>query len=231
MLSNSGLPPNAQLSSTLVAHDAVMRGRARALPFFANKPDDKSLPPPGAVLFLDFAGMMIPSRIHRFRCYLGIIDKGSNWRRLFPGHTMTSQLAAMSMDLFLAELSSMMGLSHPLKPHKIVTDQGSAFMAVRGRSRGIHLPTRHRSPFLTPTALLIGRFENMGDHYSKYSNRSLPMKYTISIGTLPVSPSPKRQPEWQPSKIQTYITLVLHAGPRVRHPVPPWHHLTSATLP
>ena len=62
------LPPNAQLSSTMVAHDAVMRGRARALPFFANKPDDKSLPPPGAVLFLDFAGMMIPSRGHRFRC-------------------------------------------------------------------------------------------------------------------------------------------------------------------
>ena len=294
MLSNSGLPPNAQLSSTLVAHDAVMRGRARALPFFANKPDDKSLPPPGAVLFLDFAGMMIPSRVHRFRCYLGILDKGSNWRRLFPGHTMTSQLAAMSMDLFLAELSSMMGLSHPLKPHKIVTDQGSAFMAVHfldflASGQRWHRPAATYTPQqnhaieriwgttfgYTRTLLIAARLpanmhpwavqcatwilnrlpqpsRNNCSPYWLLTRTPADIRFLRVFGCLCriTIPPARRDGDAHfaergtpglylgPSEISSAAvvwdlarTLVLHAGPHVRHPMPPWHHLTSATPP
>ena len=56
-----GQPPNAVLSTTLAAREAVMRGRARALPFFSRPLTDRTLPPPGAVLYLDFCGPMIAS--------------------------------------------------------------------------------------------------------------------------------------------------------------------------
>ena len=106
-----------------------MRGRARALPFFRNALEDRSLPPPGAVIHMDGAGMMLPSRGHRYRCYMMAVCKGSNYRRFTPGHTMTTSLARQCLEIFLADLTAKMGLSHRLKPQVIVTDQGSAFMS------------------------------------------------------------------------------------------------------
>ena len=57
------------------------------------------------------------------------VCKGSNYRRFTPVHTMTTSLARQCLEIFLADLTAKMGLSHRLKPQVIVTDQGSAFMS------------------------------------------------------------------------------------------------------
>ena len=57
---NHGLPPNATPSGTLPVSQAVMRGRARALPFYRKHPEDRTPPPPGAVFFMDMAGPLLP---------------------------------------------------------------------------------------------------------------------------------------------------------------------------
>ena len=58
------LPPNVVMSTTLPVREAVMRGRARALPFLSKHPVDRTPPPPGAVIYLDFAGPLLPSFPH-----------------------------------------------------------------------------------------------------------------------------------------------------------------------
>ena len=45
------LPPNVVMSTTLLVREAVMRGRARALPFLSKHPTDRTPPPPGAVIY------------------------------------------------------------------------------------------------------------------------------------------------------------------------------------
>ena len=144
MLDDTGLPPNSILNTSMVAHDSVMRTRARVFPFFAHSIEDKSLPPPGAVIHMDGAGLMLPSLGHGYRCYMGAICKSSNYRRLFPGHTLTAELATRSLELYLADLSMVMGLSHMLKPHVVVTDQGSCFMASHFTEFLAAMQSRHR---------------------------------------------------------------------------------------
>lgn len=126
---NHGQPPNAVLSTTLAARDAVMRGRARALPFVKHAPTDHTLPPPGAVFYMDFAGPMIASHPHRFTCYSGIVDAGSSYGRAFPAHQMTKEVARATYETFVSDLSSKMGLTHQIKPQIVVSDQGSAYVA------------------------------------------------------------------------------------------------------
>ena len=62
--------------------EAVMRGRARALPFFAKPPIDRTPPPPGAVIYMDFAGPVSPSFPHGLTTYCGAIDAGSLYAQL-----------------------------------------------------------------------------------------------------------------------------------------------------
>jgi hypothetical protein len=93
---NHGQPPNLPLSSTLLANDAVMRGRARARPFISVPDTADSLPPPGAVWYMDHTGTMLPSHPHRFIGYFGIVDRGSGYARTFPTHSFNAAQAALA---------------------------------------------------------------------------------------------------------------------------------------
>ena len=123
-----GLPTNAHLRFDFPINDAVARARTRALPFHSLRdPDD--LPAPGSMLYLDFAGPMVASYPHKFTYYCGVVDAGSQYSRLFACHGPTREVARASQLALCADLRSLLGLSHPLKPHVVVTDQGSAFMS------------------------------------------------------------------------------------------------------
>ena len=123
-----GLPANAHLRFDFPINDAVARARTRALPFHSLRdPDD--LPAPGSMLYLDFAGPMVASYPHKFIYYCGVVDAGSQYSRLFACHGPTREIARASQLALCADLRSLLGLSHPLKPHVVVTDQGSAFMS------------------------------------------------------------------------------------------------------
>ena len=124
-----GLLPDTVLTTTLVARDEVMAGRTRAASFSRHTPEDRTLPPPGAVLYMDFAGPMIQSFHHRFTCVCGVIDAGSGYRRAFATHGMKSDDARSALEQFLADVTAKMALTVPLKPHVVVTDQGSGFTA------------------------------------------------------------------------------------------------------
>ena len=64
-----------------------MRGRARALPFFTKPPEDRTPPPPGAVIYMDFAGLVSPSFPHGlYTTYCGAIDAGSLYGRVMAAH-------------------------------------------------------------------------------------------------------------------------------------------------
>ena len=59
-----------------------MRGRARALPFLSKNPADRTPPPPGAVVYMDFAGPLMPSFPNGFTTYCGAGFRGArraNW--------------------------------------------------------------------------------------------------------------------------------------------------------
>ena len=76
------LPPNVVMSTTLPVREAVMRGRARALPFLSKNPADRTPPPPGAVVYMDFAGPLMPSFPNGFTTYCGAGFRGArraNW--------------------------------------------------------------------------------------------------------------------------------------------------------
>ena len=155
MTANHGQPGNMPLASSLDAPDAVMRGRARARPLVERPLEDTTLPAPGAVLYMDFAGPMVPSQPHRFTGYSGIICAGSGYARAYPVHRFTQAVARQTYEAFVADLSSKMGLVHPLKPQVVVTDQGSAYMARYFRefldsSQTLHRPAVAYQPRQNP---------------------------------------------------------------------------------
>ena len=131
MMLGIGLPENVTMNCQLMASDAVMRGRARARPFFSSGANlvDKSLPPPGAVIHCDFSGPLIPSFVHKFTAYSGFTDKGTSYSRHFPVRDMTKETASETLEAFLADLSSKMGVTHPLKCERIICDGGPAYVS------------------------------------------------------------------------------------------------------
>ena len=128
VLIDHGLPASASLRFDFGVIDAVARARARALPFHKLR-DPSELPAPGAVLYLDFAGPMVGSYPHKFEYYCGVVDAGSGFSRLFACHGPTKEVAKRAVEMVLADISALMGLTHTLKPQVVVTDQGSAFMS------------------------------------------------------------------------------------------------------
>ena len=124
-----GLPPNATVSTDLPVRDAIARGRARAVPFLRKHIQDVSQPPPAAVFYMDFAGPLIASVLHRFTCYACAVDAGSGFGRMFPAHHMTGVVATASLETFTAEVGSLMGFHGNFKPLVVRSDQGSAFVS------------------------------------------------------------------------------------------------------
>jgi hypothetical protein len=123
------LPPNVVMSTTLPVREAVMRGRARALPFLSKHPTDRTPPPPGAVIYMDFAGPLMPSFPHGFTTYCGAVCAGSIYGRVVAAHTMTREVASTTLALFVADISAKMQSSVPIKPHVVNCDNGSAFIS------------------------------------------------------------------------------------------------------
>ena len=145
-----GLPHLSHLKTDFPVTESVARARGRALPFHKIRdPDD--IPAPGASLFLDFAGPMVPSFPHKFTYYCGIVDAGSQYARVYPCHGPTAAAARESLENYLADLRSLLGLSHRLRPHVITSDQGSAFMSTYFREFLADDQLRHRpSAVYTP---------------------------------------------------------------------------------
>ena len=123
------LPPNAVMNGTLPVREAVMRGRARALPFFTKPPADLTPPPPGAVIYMDFAGPVLPSFPHGLTTYCGAIDAGSVYGRVMAAHTQTRDIATQTLQLMLADIAAKMKLAVPVKPYVVNCDNGSAFIS------------------------------------------------------------------------------------------------------
>lgn len=78
---------------------------------------------------MDFAGPMVPSYPHGFKHYCGAIDSGSGYARLVSCHSPDKEIARQCLELLLADLKMLMGVSHKLSPQVVVTDQGSQFMS------------------------------------------------------------------------------------------------------
>ena len=123
------LPPGVVMNGSLPVREAVMRGRARALPFFATAPQDRTPPPPGAVIYMDFAGPVAPSFPHGLTTYCGAIDAGSLYGRIMAAHTMTRDIATQTLSLILADIAAKMKSAVPLKPFVVNCDNGSAFIS------------------------------------------------------------------------------------------------------
>ena len=123
------LPPNVVMSTTLPVREAVMRGRARALPFLSKHPTDRTPPPPGAVIYMDFAGPLMPSFPNGFTTYCGAVCAGSIYGRVVAAHTMTKEVASTTLALFIADISAKMQSSVTIKPHVVNCDNGSAFIS------------------------------------------------------------------------------------------------------
>ena len=123
------LPPGVVMNGSLPVREAVMRGRARALPFFATAPQDRTPPPPGAVIYMDFAGPVAPSFPHGLTTYCGAIDAGSLYGRIMAAHTMTRDIATQTLSLILADIAAKMQSAVPLKPFVVNCDNGSAFIS------------------------------------------------------------------------------------------------------
>jgi len=123
-----GLPDGTRIATDLPVRDAVVKGRARALPFH-RPPVDAPQPPPGAVFYMDFAGPMLPSHPHKFKCYCGVVDAGSGYCRLYPGFTQTATIATAALKSFIADVGAKLGMQTAFKPLVVRSDQGSAFVS------------------------------------------------------------------------------------------------------
>ena len=123
------LPPGVVMRGSLPVRDAVMRGRARALPFFTKPPEDRTPPPPGAVIFMDFAGPVSPSFPHGLTTYCGAIDAGSLYGRVMAAHTMTRDIASQTLSMILSDIAAKTKSAVPLKPFVVNCDNGSAFIS------------------------------------------------------------------------------------------------------
>ena len=136
-----------------------MRGRARAAPFLHISPEDRTLPPPGAVWYMDSAGPLIPSFKHRFVQVSGIADAGSGYSRGFPAHRITKEMARSTYERFAADLAHLLGVSHPIKPHLLSSDQGSMYVAHYFREflSANHVAQRFSTPYTPQQNAFIER--------------------------------------------------------------------------
>src|SRR6056297_2584222 len=130
------------VSSTLPVRDAVIKGRSRAAPF--NKAvSGGPQPPPGALIYMDFAGPLIQSVLYKYSCYCGTVDAGSGYGRVWPDRLMTAPVASSAIAKFIADVASTMGFIEQYKPAVVRSDKGSAFVSYHFREfladRQVHL--------------------------------------------------------------------------------------------
>lgn len=127
-VADHGLPDHTHLKHDFRVPEAVVSARSRVLPFHLNREAD-SLPAPGSLIYMDFAGPTVESYPHGFKYYCGAIDAGSGYSRIVSCHSPNKEVAQQTLELLLADLKMLMGVSHKLSPQVVVTDQGSQFMS------------------------------------------------------------------------------------------------------
>jgi hypothetical protein len=191
-LCDSGVPSDASLPSDVPMDPAIARGRMRALRFNSERPSD-SLPPPGAVLYLDFAGPLTKSHLHGYNNYMGIVDAGSGYCAAYPCHSQSADVARGSVATFVAELTAVMGLTAKLKPHTVTSDQGSAFVA------------KEFSEFVTQD---IQASQQLACTYTPQQNAFVERMWGVTFGTARVLLcSANLDPAFHPWAMQTAVWL------------------------
>ena len=78
---------------------------------------------------MDFAGPLTPSHPHKYVVYCGVVDAGSGYSRVFPGHAVNASLATAALSSFIADVGSKLGFQTAYKPYVVRSDQGSAFVS------------------------------------------------------------------------------------------------------
>ena len=110
---------------------SVLKGRMRKLPIFT-QPRATALAP-GEKVYMDGCGPVLPSVVHRYTDYMGCVDAGTGYARLYPCRGQTEVAATAALTLFIAELRSLIGRQHFLSPLVVRSDGGSAFISHRFR--------------------------------------------------------------------------------------------------
>ena len=127
---NSGLTSSSQ-SPTYTSSDerlAVARGRMRAGAFPRSHADDPATEPLYKV-YMDFAGPMgVPSFIHGYRHFCGVVDGYSGFGLAFACRAPTGAVAVSALKQFLIVSRVLLKSATPVTPVIVRTDQGSAFM-------------------------------------------------------------------------------------------------------
>ena len=78
-----GLPPTTTLKGDLPLREAVAKGRSRAASFRPTVTPEPQ-PAPGAWVYMDFAGPLIPSVVHSYVAFCCTVDPGSAYGRVWP---------------------------------------------------------------------------------------------------------------------------------------------------
>ena len=185
-----GLHPSTRVAVDLPLRDVVIRGRARTLPFYRSPASAQ--PPPGAVIYMDFAGPLLESYPNRFVVYCGCSCAGSGYFRLFPGHGMTGALATAALEATIADIGAKLGLMTQYKPCVVRTDQGRGFIG------------REFREFLTERQIQL----SLACTYTPQQNSHVERAWGIVFGTARVLLAASQlPPSLHPFALQTAVWI------------------------
>jgi len=156
-----GLPPTTTLKGDLPLRDAVAKGRSRAASFRPTVTPEPQ-PAPGAWVYMDFAGPLIPSVVHSYVAFCCTVDPGSGYGRVWPCHHMTASVAQASLERFIADLRVKQGLTESFKPQVVRSDQGPAFVSHHFRE---FLSAQHMQQSLSCIYQPLPRLTSKSDIY------------------------------------------------------------------
>jgi transposase InsO family protein len=201
-MTGHGISPQSNVLVDLPVRDAVVKGRSRAAPFHKQVAGEAQ-PPPGALVYMDFAGPLIESVLHRFACYCGTVDAGSGYGRVWPDRNMTAPVASSALAKFVADVASKMSFNELYKPAVVRSDKGSAFIAYHFREfladRQIHLTysaeytPQQNSHILLASAAMLSRLPMLTTTLRsltlltvvKTTLRHLPVLLSLHLRSLP----------------------------------------------
>ncbi|RPG32542.1 MAG: hypothetical protein CBB72_010845 [Muricauda sp. TMED12] len=121
------LDGNPRPQQTSADDVALAKGRMRAKPYGGThsvqlRPLEK--------LYMDFAGPVMPSVLHGFRYYCGVVDAATGYSRHYPCHGETAAVATACLAAFLAEVRAIrrdVRSLAQLRTCVVRADQGAAF--------------------------------------------------------------------------------------------------------
>ena len=103
----------------------VLLARMRCLPFHRSL--SRLASAVGHLIWIDFHGPLVRSRIHQFVGHFSIIDDYSRYGLMFAVHNFTAQTAATCVTRFKAILTTLLKLDRPIHFNEIRSDNAKAF--------------------------------------------------------------------------------------------------------